>query len=230
MGQLQGDIPPISGYWKQIKYICKKNNIHLIMDEVYTGTGICGKYNCFSWDDFEPDFLLIGKTLGAGYIPLSAVLHNSKIEDVIKNNSGRVSYSTTHQGHTLGVAAALAVQKVICSNNNIEHAKKLGEYLMKNLSNQLKQTELIKSIHGRGLRFSVEYNTNDNESFSDLLYKKMKSKHNILLDIKWHRIGFRPSFLINYKTANFVIEKVVKEIIVLSKKFKPKKNTWFKSN
>ena len=226
MGQLQGDIPPISGYWKQIKHICKKNNIHLIMDEIYTGTGICGKYNCFSWDDFEPDFLLIGKTLGAGYIPLSAVLHNSKIETVIKNNSGRVSYSTTHQGHSLGVAAALAVQKVICSNNNIEHAKKLGEYLMKNLRNQLKQIELIKSIHGRGLRFSVEYNTNDNESFSDLLYKRMKNKHSILLDIKWHRIGFRPSFLINYTTANFVIEKVAKEVIELSKKFKPKKNTW----
>ena len=54
------------------------------MDEIYTGTGICGKYNCFNWDDFEPDFLLIGKTLGAGYIPLSAVLLNSKIENVIK--------------------------------------------------------------------------------------------------------------------------------------------------
>mgnify|MGYP003304233914 CR=1 FL=1 len=44
---------------KKYKNICKKNNIHLIIDEIYTGTGICGSYNCFQWDNFEPDFLLI---------------------------------------------------------------------------------------------------------------------------------------------------------------------------
>ena len=226
MGQLQGDVPPLAEYWKTIKKICKKNKIHLIMDEIYTGTGICGKYNCFSWDYFEPDFLLIGKTLGAGYIPLSAVLLNSEIENVIKKNSGRISFSTTHQGHSLGVAAALAVQKIIISNNNIKHAYNMGEYFKKNLKDQLKNIELIKSIHGRGLRFSMEYNTNDNVNFSNQLREKLKY-YNILLDVKWHRVGFRPSFLIDYNLADFVIEKVVKSVNELSNKFKTKKNTWF---
>ena len=78
------------------------------------------------------------KTLGAGYVPLSAVLLNSEIENVIKNNSGRISFSTTHQGHSLGVAAALAVQKIIISNKNITHAYKMGEYLKKILKINLK--------------------------------------------------------------------------------------------
>ena len=125
MGQLQGDTPPLKNYWKNIKKICLKNKIHLIMDEVYAGAGICGKYNCFMWDNFEPDFLLLGKTLGAGYIPLSVVLLNDKIEKTIKQNSGRVGFSTTHQGHSLGVAAALAVQNFITRNKKIDHAKKM---------------------------------------------------------------------------------------------------------
>ena len=69
----------------------------------------------------------------------------------------------------------------------------IWENILKNLRDQLKNVELIKSIHGRGLRFSMEYNTNDNVNFSSQLYNKLKH-HNILLDIKWHRVGFRPHF------------------------------------
>ena len=72
----------------------------------------------FSWDNFEPDFLLLGKTLSAGYVPLSAVLHNSEIEKLIKSKSGRVSFSTT-PGHSLGVASALAVQNIIINQKKL---------------------------------------------------------------------------------------------------------------
>ena len=226
MGQLQGDIPPLKNYWKEIRKLCTKNNIHLIMDEIYTGTGICGHYNCFSWDNFEPDFLLLGKTLSAGYVPLSAVLHNSEIEKLIKSKSGRVSFSTTHQGHSLGVASALAVQNIIINQKKTLHAYDLGNYFIKNLSDELKPVDQIKSCHGRGLRFSVEYNTNDNTNFSKKLYFRMKEKYRILLDIKWHRAGFRPSFLVDKKTADFVIDSFSKEIKELSKKFKSRKYFW----
>ena len=223
MGQLQGDTPPLKNYWKNIKEICLKNKIHLIMDEVYAGAGICGKYNCFMWDNFEPDFLLLGKTLGAGYIPLSVVLLNDKIEKTIKQNSGRVGFSTTHQGHSLGVAAALAVQNFITRNKKIDHAKKMGNYLMKNLNSELSNIDVIRTIRGRGLRFSVFYETEDNISFSQKLLNSLKHKHKILLDIKWHRAGFRPSFLVDKKTADFVIDKFVFEVKNISKKTKFKK-------
>ena len=59
---------------------------------------VYGHYNCFSWDNFEPDFLLLEKTLSAGYVPLSAVLHNSEIEKLIKSKSGRVSF-LQHPSH-----------------------------------------------------------------------------------------------------------------------------------
>ena len=94
------------------------------------------------------------------------------------------------------------------------------------MSDELKLVDQIKSCHGRGLRFSVEYNTNDNTNFSKKLYFRMKEKYRILLDIKWHRAGFRPSFLVDKKTADFVIDSFSKEIKELSKKFKSRKYFW----
>ena len=108
MGGLQGDVPPTKNYWKYIRSVCNKYNIHLLIDEVYCGMGITGKVYCI-YDKISPDFIFVGKTLAAGYAPLSMVLTSNKIINNLKRD-GRIAYSTTHQGYSLGVAAALAVQ------------------------------------------------------------------------------------------------------------------------
>ena len=74
MGGLVGDVPPTKNYWKKIRRVCDKNKIHLILDEVWCGTGTSGKIYCIDWDGITPDFLFLGKTLGAGYAPVSAFL------------------------------------------------------------------------------------------------------------------------------------------------------------
>ena len=84
-----------------------------ILDEVYCGTGTTGKVYCCDWDEVTPDFLFIGKTLAAGYGALSAVVTSSKIENVIKSVQGRLQHTTTYQAHSLSVAAALAVQRIV---------------------------------------------------------------------------------------------------------------------
>lgn len=111
MGGLVGDVPPAPNYWRYIREVCDRYDIHLILDEVYCGTGTSGKVYCCDFDKITPDFIFIGKTLAAGYGALSAVITSSKIEDLIKNGQGRLQHTTTHQAHSLGVAAALAVQK-----------------------------------------------------------------------------------------------------------------------
>ena len=94
---------------------------------------------------------------------------------------------------------------------------------MKNLNSELSNIDIISTIRGRGLRFSIFYETEDNLSFSQKLLNSLKHKHKILLDIKWHRAGFRPSFLVDKKTADFVIDKFVLEIKNILKKTKFKK-------
>ena len=108
MGGLVGDVPPTKNYWKLVRKICDKYNIHLIIDEVWCGTGTSGKVYSIDYDEITPDFIFLGKTLGAGYAPVSAVVISSNIEKILKKRDGVIKHSTTHQGHCLGVAAALA--------------------------------------------------------------------------------------------------------------------------
>ena len=70
-------------------------NIHLILDEVWCGTGTSGKIFCIDWDNITPDFLFISKTLAAGYGALSAVLTKSKISNQIFRENKQIQYSNT---------------------------------------------------------------------------------------------------------------------------------------
>ena len=60
MGGLVGDVPPTKNYWKGVRKICTKYKVHLILDEVWCGTGTTGKIYCIDWDNITPDFIFMG--------------------------------------------------------------------------------------------------------------------------------------------------------------------------
>lgn len=220
MGGLVGDVPPAPNYWKYIREICTKYDVHMILDEVYCGTGASGKIYCCDWDNVTPDFIFIGKTLAAGYGSLSAVITSDKIENIIKNGQGRLQHTTTHQAHSLSVAAALAVQKIIHDDNMLKHINHLGNYMRNTLVSELIKSEIFKDVRGRGLRFSFEYSCKNvtNQEFAIMLERVMLEKHNIMLNVKWHRISFTPPFIITKEEANKVLESLFDEINLLKKK------------
>ena len=92
MGGLVGDVPPGKNYWKKIKKICDKYNVLLILDEVWCGTGVSGKYFCFEWDDIIPDIVFMGKTLAAGYAPVSGLATRTEISKKIKDYYGSIPF------------------------------------------------------------------------------------------------------------------------------------------
>lgn len=222
MGGLQGDIPPHPDYWRRISEICKSNDIHLILDEVYTGTGISGKYFCCAWDHgVTPDFILLGKTLGAGYAPLSVVVTSDKIEESIRQGAGRVSYSSTHQGHTLCTAAALAAQEFILQNDLISHADFLGDHMRNVLRVELGESDFFVSVHGRGLRFSLEYASTDNARLGEEIRHRLREDYQILVDSKWHRIGFRPAMICAKELADETLEIVIDTFKKVTSRYQP---------
>ena len=156
MGGLVGDVPPGKNYWKKIKKICDKYNVLLILDEVWCGTGVSGKYFCFEWDDIIPDIVFMGKTLAAGYAPVSGLATRTEISKKIKDYYGSIPFSTTHQGHSL-VAATLATQKIIHNQKFLTKVKLNGEYFRNTLNDELKNHEFFQNVRGRGLRNSLEY-------------------------------------------------------------------------
>ena len=133
MGGLVGDVPPAPNYWKYVSEVCQKYDIHLILDEVWCGTGTSGKIYCVDWDGITPDFIFMGKTLGAGFAPLSALVTSSRVEEQIKNGQGQIQHSTTHQGHSLCIAATLAVQNIIHDDDFLKDVNEKGEFLRNTL-------------------------------------------------------------------------------------------------
>lgn len=222
MGGLVGDVPPTKNYWKYIRHICDKYNIHLILDECYSGLGSSGKYYCCDWDGITPDFIFVAKILTSGYVPLSAVITKKKFAIKIYNKFERLLHGSTFQGHSLGIAAAIATQKIVTKERMINHIKKTGEYLRNNLFNELKNNNFFLDIRGRGLRFSLEYNCKDKNNFGLKLTENMFKKHSIIISGKWHRVCFTPAFIINKKQCDLVLDKFIKEFRLLSKNWKNK--------
>lgn len=212
MGGLVGDVPPAPNYWKYIRAVCDKYEVHLILDEVYCGTGSSGKIYCCDYDQVTPDFIFLGKTLAAGYGALSAVVTSSKIEDVIRRVQGRLQHTTTHQAHSLSVAAALAVQKIVHTDEFLSHVNTLGSYMRQVLTDELGALPIYRDVRGRGLRFSFEYQTEKPNEFGIELSDRMLRKHNILINAKWHRVCFTPGLIMTKEQADQVLGACIGEI------------------
>jgi len=209
MGGLVGDVPPAANYWKYIRQVCDKYDVHLILDEVWCGTGTSGKIYCIDWDGITPDFIFMGKTLGAGFAPLSAIVTSSRIEEIIRNGQGQIQHSTTHQGHSLCVAASLAVQKIIHDDDFLNDVQKKGEYLRNMLNTELGDHPFFVNVRGRGLRNSLEYRCDDQNLFGNALAQSMKENHNILISGKWHRVCFSPALTISYKELDIILSAFI---------------------
>jgi adenosylmethionine-8-amino-7-oxononanoate aminotransferase len=215
MGGLVGDVPPVGNYWKKIKEVCNKYDVHLILDEVYCGTGTSGKYFCFEYDSIEPDFVFIGKTLAAGYGALSAVITTDSIYGAIANSpEARLQHTTTHQAHSLSVSAAIAVQGIVRTSGFVESVNEKGKIFREGFLKELQNNEHIVDIRGRGLRFSVEHSIPAHRQikFGQFFETLMRKKHSILVNAKWHRICFTPPITLTYSEIDESVSKISYEL------------------
>ena len=146
LGSLVGDVPPSKNYWKKISKVCKKYNVHLILDEVYCGMARSGKMFNYLWDDFSPDFVCMGKNMTSGHAPLSAILTKSKFEKIIAKGSGRIQLGHTFQGFSSGIAACYELINIIEKNNLLNRITKKGNYMMDTLSKELSDDRHFKNV------------------------------------------------------------------------------------
>jgi len=230
-GGLIGDVPPAPTYWKKIRSVCDKYDVLLICDEVWCGTGTTGKIYCIDYDGITPDFLFFGKTFAAGYGALSALLTTDKVKDVLSNlGDCRVQHSTTHQGHSLATAAALAVQKVIHEDGFLESVSEKGQFLEEYLLSELGSHEFFRNVRGRGLRRSLEYRCENMQDFGLELTEKMREDYNILISGKWHRVCFSPALITSVEQFEFILEKFVKTFKSVASSWNSSKvvqSSWF---
>ena len=144
-----GIIIPPKGYLAQVRELCTDNNVLLICDEIQSGLGRCGTTFCIDHDGVKPDLFTLGKALGGGIMPISAVVSSREILSVFKPGD----HGSTFGGNPLACAVARKVIEILKTGKYQRHALELGEYLAKELSNI--KTDKIKEIRGRGLWFGI---------------------------------------------------------------------------
>lgn len=166
-----GVIIPPDGYLKNVRRICNEHNIVLILDEIQTGLGRTGKLLAEEHEGIEADITLIGKALSGGLYPVSAVLSNTEIMDVL--NPG--DHGSTFGGNPLACAVARAAIKVLIEENMIENSAAMGEYFLSGLKTL--KNPLIKEVRGRGLMIALEFMV---EKADARAYCERLKKHGLL--------------------------------------------------
>jgi putrescine aminotransferase len=151
-----GVIIPPETYWPEINRICRENNILLIADEVICGFGRTG--NMFGSQTFgiQPDMMTLAKGITSGYIPLSAVLMNDRLADVLINDVGEFNHGFTYSGHPVACAVALANLDIIEKENLVQRAADLGILLRRQLHDALGDHPMVGEIRGVGLIGAIE--------------------------------------------------------------------------
>ncbi len=196
---------PDENFLSEAKKKCKENNVLFIADEIQTGIGrtgsllaVCG--NCSCEDKCErqtdtytrPDLLILGKALSGGTYPVSAVLCDSNIMDVIQPGQ----HGSTFGGNPLGSAVAKKALEVITDEKLTQNARVLGYFFRKEINNYIKNSSIVKLVRGKGLLNAIVINDSpDSKTAWDIC---MKLRDNGLLAKPTHGniIRFAPPLVI----------------------------------
>lgn len=145
---------PDEGFLKNASEICKKHNVLFIADEVQTGIARTGKLIACHHEDVQPDILILGKALSGGMYPVSAVLANNEIMNVIKPGQ----HGSTFGGNPIACAVAIAALDVVKEENLSERAEELGRLFRSEIEKIIGKSSLITKVRGKGLLNAILIN------------------------------------------------------------------------
>lgn len=150
------DLVP-DGFWQRVRETCDRRGCLLVFDEIPLCMGRTGRMFACEHDGVTPDILVLGKALGAGVVPLAAMLARPGLDVAGHTSLGHF----THEKSPLLCAAALAALDVLRDEGLIERSRELGERLVSNLRELQRRHKGISDVRGRGLLVGVEIGGDD---------------------------------------------------------------------
>ena len=191
---------------KELRKLCDKKKILLILDEVQCGISRSGNFLAFEKSKVKPDIVPIAKGIGGGF-PIGAVLMNKKV--AIGMTPG--THGSTFGGNPLAMAVGNAVMDIVSTKKFLNNVKKSSKYFFSKL-NKLKEKypKIIKEIRGRGLLIGLQLHTEQNKFIKKLMDNRLltiRASENVVrilppLNVKKQEID----------TALNIIDKVCLEI------------------
>ena len=157
MEPIQGEagiVVPPEGYLRELRALCDRHNILLILDEVQSGLGRTGRWFAHQHEEIRPDGLILGKALGGGVYPVSAFVATRELMSVF--NPG--SHGSTFGGNALAARIGLEALAIIEEEHLVERSAEMGRYLLDRL--RAMRSNIVKEVRGRGLWVGVEVDPN----------------------------------------------------------------------
>ncbi|MGE5467310.1 MAG: ornithine--oxo-acid transaminase [Ignavibacteria bacterium] len=145
-----GIVVPPAGYLAACAEICRRQNVLLICDEVQTGLGRTGRLLACQHEGVRPDAVILGKALGGGLLPVSAVLADRRVLDVFSPGD----HGSTFGGNPLAASVALEALDILVGEKLAERAAELGDHLQQRL--RAIASPLVREVRGRGLFVGLE--------------------------------------------------------------------------
>ena len=217
-----GVFVPDDNYIKEAAAICKEAGVLFIADEIQTGiarTGgllrVCGDCSCQSKCERQedtytrPDMLILGKAISGGVFPVSAVLADNEIMNVIKPGQ----HGSTFGGNPLGSKVAMAALDVVYDENLIQNARKLGNLFRERMAKFIETTDLIKLVRGKGLLNAIVINDTEDSSTAWDICVALKENGLLAKPTHGNIIRFAPPLVMTEEQLHEccdIIEKTIK--------------------
>jgi ornithine--oxo-acid transaminase len=174
-----GVFVPSEGYLLKAKALCEKYNVLFIADEVQTGIARTGKLLAVDHENVKPDVLILGKALSGGVYPVSAVLANDDIMNVIRPGN----HGSTFGGNPVAAAVAIAALEVVRDEELSDNANELGALFRAELNRYIEESQITLLVRGKGLLNAIVINDNED---SDTAW-------NICLRLRDHGLLAKPT-------------------------------------
>lgn len=194
------NIPP-KNFIKDVKALCEQHNVLLIADEIQVGLGRTGKMFAMEWEEVEPDMYLLGKALGGGLYPISAVVANDDVMQVLTPGT----HGSTFGGNPLACAVSIASLNVLIDESLPERSEQLGKKLLSGLQNI--DSSIIKEVRGRGLFIGIELNENAQSIVSSINEQGVLCK-----ETQGNIIRLAPPLVIEEDDINTIISVITQTI------------------
>jgi len=199
-----GVVVPSDGFLKGLEDLSRKNNLLLAVDEVQTGFCRTGKNFAYQHEGIDPDIIIMGKALGGGVFPVSAIAANKDVLGVFEPGS----HGSTFGGNPLACAVAAEAIDVLVDEKLAERARELGEYFMDGL--KAIKSDKIKMVRGKGLLIGVVLN--ESAGKARIYTTALKDRGLLCKETHDWIIRFAPPLVIKKEEIDKALE-VIREVL-----------------
>lgn len=204
---------PDENFLKNALELCKKYNVLFIADEVQTGIARTGKLIACHHEDVQPDILILGKALSGGMYPVSAVLANDEIMNVIKPGQ----HGSTFGGNPIACAVAIAALDVVEEEKLSERAEELGKLFRSEIKKLIEKSDLITKVRGKGLLNAILINDTPESSTAWNLCLQLKENGLLAKPTHGNIIRLAPPLVITEEQLLDCVKIIEKTILNFKK-------------